>query len=209
MLNVSRYIERLLWLICALAICLFAFERASAKRLADKDVAAFLASLETDAPAPLTAPSPDQADWSQARISAYAGSEEPDTFEGVLHIPQLGVSAPIRAGTDADTLNVAVGRVEWGAQVNGEGNLILAGHRDSFFRRLGSLTRGDALIVETKTGQREFVVESTSIVDPTDVDAIVLTDESTITLVTCYPFYFVGPAPKRFLVFGHLISSQP
>ena len=83
-----------------------------------------------------------------------------------------------------------------------------SGHRDGFFRVLKDIELGDSIEMLTHNGNSEFVVSSITIVDPTDVSVLGPTDNSSITLVTCYPFYFVGHAPKRFIVKGELLSNQ-
>ena len=100
------------------------------------------------------------------------------------------------------------GRIEGTAWIDSPGNLGIAGHRDGFFRDLKDIEVGDSIDMLTHQGNSEFVVSSITIVDPTDVSVLAPTDSSTITLVTCYPFYFVGHAPKRYIVKGELVSSQ-
>ena len=80
--------------------------------------------------------------------------------------------------------------------------------RDGFFRVLKDIELGDSIDMLTTKGKKEFVVSSITIVDPTDVSVLAPTDDSTITLVTCYPFYFVGHAPKRYIVKGELLSNK-
>ena len=92
--------------------------------------------------------------------------------------------------------------------IDTDGNLGIAGHRDGFFRGLKDIEVGDSIEMLTHQGNSEFVVSSITIVDPTDVSVLAPTDSSTITLVTCYPFYFVGHAPKRYIVKGELVSNQ-
>ncbi len=140
--------------------------------------------------------------WSPDRIAKY---EESLTvpFDGplaILRIPKIGLEVAVLDGTDELTLNRAVGRIAGTATVQTMGNLGIAGHRDGFFRGLKDVAVGDELELETLTGSSIFVIDDISIVAPTDVYVLAPTDHPTITLVTCYPFYYVGKAPKRYIV---------
>lgn len=126
---------------------------------------------------------------------------------GRIDIPRLGVSAVIRAGSDARTLRLAVGYVP-GTALPGEiGNIGLAGHRDTFFRRLRDIRPDDEIRIVTPEGTFTFRVEGTSVVMPEDTWVLDATDVPTLTLVTCYPFTYIGSAPKRFIVRATGIQS--
>jgi sortase A len=103
-------------------------------------------------------------------------------------------------GTDEWTLNRAVGHIEDTARPGAPGNSGIAGHRDGFFRGLKDIRSGDVLEIETHTGIDRYRVERTWIVEPEDVSVLDPTSTPSITLVTCYPFYFIGSAPQRFIV---------
>ena len=98
--------------------------------------------------------------------------------------------------------------IEGTALIAAPGNVCSACHRDGFFRVFKDIAVGDCIDMLTYQGNTEFVVSAITIVDPTDVSVLAPTDDSTITLVTCYPFYFVGHAPKRYIVKGELVSNQ-
>jgi sortase A len=119
---------------------------------------------------------------------------------GRLEIPRLGVSAVIRAGTDARTLNLAIGHVPGTALPGQIGNAGLAAHRDTFFRRLDDIRPDDELRVVTPAGTFTYRVERTAVVRPRDVWVLDPTPDAVLTLITCYPFTYVGPAPERFVV---------
>lgn len=119
---------------------------------------------------------------------------------GRLEIPRLGVTAVIRAGSDARTLRLAVGHIPGTAQPGAAGNIGLAGHRDTFFRRLADIRADDEIRVVTTSGMFRFEVEDTRIVSPTDTWVLDPTQTPTLTLVTCYPFTYIGSAPDRFIV---------
>jgi sortase A len=124
----------------------------------------------------------------------------PGSVIGRIEIPRLEVSTVIRAGTDARTLRLAVGHIPGTALPGESGNIGLAGHRDTFFRRLRDIRPDDEIRVVTPDGTYVFRVESTSIVKPVDTWVLNATPAATLTLVTCYPFSYVGSAPDRFIV---------
>ena len=140
--------------------------------------------------------------WSDLRIREHKESllQEADPPLGVLRIERLNIEVAVYNGTDDFLLNRGVGRIIGTAPIDGNGNLGIAGHRDGFFRGLKDIKPGDVLELQTIHGAVQYRVGSTVIVDPSDVSVLVPTTEQTLTLVTCYPFYFVGHAPKRFIV---------
>lgn len=148
-------------------------------------------------------PPPDQRLWSGQRIDAYRNapvqlSEEPMT--GMLRIQRLGLEAPIYQGTSETVLDRGLGWIEETAGIGSGGNVGIAGHRDSFFRPLKEISVEDVIEVVGIDSYDRYKVTQTSIVEPTDVEVLDPTSEPVLTLVTCYPFYFVGHAPKRFIV---------
>jgi sortase A len=119
---------------------------------------------------------------------------------GRIEIPRLGVSAVIRAGSDARTLRLAVGYIP-GTSLPGErGNFGLAAHRDTFFRKLRDINPDDEIRVTTRDGIFHYYVQGTNIVQPKDVWVLNPTSYAALTLVTCYPFNYIGSAPQRFIV---------
>jgi len=119
---------------------------------------------------------------------------------GEIEIARIGVSAMIMEGTDSRTLRRAVGHVQ-GTPLPGElGNVAIAGHRDTFFRALRNVRQGDEITLKTLDGSYLYRVESTQVVKPDDTQVLDSSTDQILTLVTCYPFYYVGPAPKRFIV---------
>lgn len=152
---------------------------------------------------------PDYSLWSSKRINDYHESnrQRDDLPLAILSIDKLGLKVPVYNGTDEINLNRGAGRIKGTARVDAPGNLGIAAHRDGFFRVLKDVEIGDSIDMLTNQGEKEFVVSSITIVDPKDISVLAPTDGQTITLVTCYPFYFVGSAPKRYIVKGELISS--
>jgi sortase A len=145
---------------------------------------------------------PDFRLWSAQRIEAYQHSPATDTPAplGVLKIPSIGIEVPVLEGIDDLTLNRGVGHID-GTPLPGEaGNIGIAGHRDGFFRGLKDVRRGDYLDLYTEQGNTRYVVDDIHIVPPEDVSVLAPRPKSSLTLVTCYPFYFVGSAPSRYIV---------
>ncbi len=119
---------------------------------------------------------------------------------GQIEIPQIGLSSVILEGTEPGTLRRAVGHVPGTALPGQPGNLCLAGHRDTFFRPLRKINVGDRVIVRAADSVAEYRVQSTQIVHPEDIQVLDNTPVDTLTLITCYPFRYIGAAPKRFVV---------
>jgi len=127
---------------------------------------------------------------------------------GRVDIRRVGVSAIVREGDDTATLQHAVGHIPDTALPGEPGNAGLAGHRDTFFRGLRNVRAGDRISVTTPAGVIEYVVRGTRIVDPDDISVLNPTESQTLTLVTCYPFYYIGSAPRRFIVHAERTSDR-
>jgi sortase A len=141
------------------------------------------------------------------RATARARQLAPGALVGRLEVPRLNISVIAREGADASTLRRAVGHVPATAFPGDRGNAAFAGHRDTFFRNLRGIRTGDRIVVTTSEGRHEYIVRDTRIVQPSDVSVLDPTPDSTLTLVTCYPFSYIGPAPQRFIVRAALDSS--
>jgi sortase A len=131
----------------------------------------------------------------------------PHAVLGKIEIHQVGISAMIAEGVDHGTLKRAVGHIPGTALPGEDGNIVLAAHRDTFFRPLRNIQKGTEISLTTWNGAYRYRVESIQIVGPDDVGVLSPTSMPTLTLVTCYPFYFVGSAPKRFIVRAGLIAG--
>jgi sortase A len=144
----------------------------------------------------------DQSLWDRGRIRAYARAllRPASPPLALLRIPRLGLEVPVLHGTDEWTLDRAVGHIEGTSLPGQAGNVGIAGHRDSFFRVLKDITEGDVVELALPTQVHRFRVKRVSIVSPRDVQVLAPTRTARLTLVTCYPFYFVGSAPQRFIV---------
>ena len=145
---------------------------------------------------------PDLSLWDPERVSAWrrALNETAPAPLAVLRIQKIRLEVPVLPGTDDFTLNRAVGHIEDTALPGTDGNSGIAGHRDGFFRGLKDVGPGDAVELETPRGKEMYRVEKTWIVHPEDVSVLDATPRRSLTLVTCYPFYHVGPAPQRYIV---------
>ena len=196
---VSRLLERLLILIGVVTLGYYAWASVEAsvyQAYENRELNAILAAgppVET-LPGERTAP--------VLRAMPAAGS-----IIGRLEIPRLDVTAVVRAGSDARTLQLAVGHVPGTALPGEVGNIGLAAHRDTFFRRLGDVWADDIVRLVTPDGTFEYRVERTHVVQPSDVWVLDATAEPTLTLVTCYPFSYIGTAPERFIVRARLVKT--
>jgi sortase A len=132
---------------------------------------------------------------------------EPGEIIGRVDIPRLRLSAAVAEGDDEKTLGKAVGHLpDTPLPWQRRGNVALAAHRDGLFRPLERIRLEDDVKVVTAHGEFHYRVKKTHIVDPDDVWVIAPTDTPTITLITCYPFSFVGNAPRRFIVHAELVG---
>jgi sortase A len=149
-----------------------------------------------------TGQSPDQSLWSPARVAEYeaALALPMDSPVAVLHVPRLGITVPVYPHSSELTLNRGTALIDGMARPDAGGNLGIAGHRDGFFRGLKDIRPGDAIQVRTRRRLHIYRVTSVYVVEAHDTELLADTSEPTITLVTCYPFYYVGRAPQRFVV---------
>lgn len=128
---------------------------------------------------------------------------------GALSIPRVTLDAIVLHGSDAQTLRRAPGHLENTALPGQSGNVVIAGHRDSFFRPLKDVTIGDDVFIDTADWQFHYRVTSIDVVSAHDVSVLDHTAKPTLTLITCYPFWVLGPAPDRFVVRGALVATIP
>jgi sortase A len=188
-----RRLERVLLLIAAVLLCWYVGVRLWP--VLDQAVATReLELMRTPAPAAFT-PAP------RAEVSRGA-------LVGRIELPRLEISAVVREGDDDRTLRTAVGHIPGTAMPGDPGNAGLAGHRDTFFRNLRRVRVGDRIVVTTPASIFHYTVTATRIVTPTDVSVLDPTTQQTLTLVTCYPFTYIGAAPLRFIVRAELEASE-
>ena len=120
----------------------------------------------------------------------------------ILRIPKLGVEVAVFDGTDEWVLNRGVGRIIGSTRVGESGNIGIAGHRDGFFRVLKDIAVGDLMTLSSPSATTTYSVDQIEIVTPDDVSVLAPRAGPSVTLVTCYPFYYLGDAPQRFIVHG-------
>lgn len=195
-------------------------------------IKSFESSLPRSAPTPPVTPAPQSAPaakvpspaaplvvptrvdfslWSASRVRAYRQSLARHSGRplALLKIPRIHLVVPVFEGTDELTLNRGVGRIAGTALPGQPGNLGIAGHRDGFFRGLKDVSRGDRLELVEPRETATYVIDKIEIVKPNDVQVLQPGPTSRLTLVTCYPFYYLGSAPKRFIVVGSLEKILP
>jgi len=192
--------------------------RTSGERQREEGIRVFQESVEAagqavqDAQSEQSEWSPNQELWADKRIREYEESLQVEAGPplALLTIDKVDIEVPVYNGTDEFNLNRGVGRIIGTAHLEAEGNLGIAGHRDGFFRGLKDVEVGDEIRFQTARGEVLYTVSSILIVDPSDVSVLAPTPERTLTLVTCYPFYYVGHAPKRYIVTAtaeHLLAK--
>lgn len=143
--------------------------------------------------------------------SSSSGQDKPKPIGliGRILVPRLRLSAMVQEGVGDDILRRAVGHIPSSALPGQVGNVALAGHRDTFFRKLRDIRKSDKIVMSTLKGDYDYQVESVKIVAPQDISVLrAVPGEQALTLVTCFPFNFVGSAPKRFIVRAHQIEMN-
>jgi len=132
----------------------------------------------------------------------------PETNVSRLEIPRLGLDVMVREGVASRTLRIGAGHVPGTASAGEVGNVVIAAHRDTFFRELRKIRADDTVVLETLQGAYQYSVEWTRVVEPSDREALAASNDPMLTLVTCYPFYYVGPAPQRFIVRARRVTPR-
>jgi sortase A len=208
-----RRLETLL-LLCGIVLLAFwayaSLEAALYQRFENRELDAILRSRGADSGPPEGGPHTSTLD---VPASTDAGADfrrpnprpVPGSAIGRIEIPRLGVSTIVRAGSDARTLRLAVGHIPGTALPGDGGNVGLAGHRDTFFRRLRDIRPDDEIRLVTAGGVFTYRVARTDVVWPKDVWVLDDTGHPVLTLITCYPFSYVGTAPRRFIVRAELL----
>lgn len=193
-----RWLEAALWLVGITCTATYAVATAQTAHVQGSAIAEMEAEWHVEANA-----QPDQSLWSEERVDHYRPAQavaERLSPHALLTIPKIDVRVAVFNGTSDRVLNLGAGRVPGTATVSGDGNLAIAAHRDGFFRGLKDIELGDEIAVQHRDGINRYTVTEVSIVEPSDVSVLAQTETPTLTLITCYPFYFVGSAPQRFIV---------
>jgi sortase A len=207
-----RNLERLLLIFGLLMLAIYVAAQIHRSVLSDAELQRFkgqLVSAGEPHRAAASGATPDFSLWSERRIKGYeeslAAHFEPAI--AILRIPKVHVEVPVLDGTDDLSLNRGVGHVTGTAGPGENGNMAIAGHRDGFFRGLKDVSLGDQIEIDTLEGTKTYVIDHISIVDRDDVSVLKPRPRPSLTLVTCYPFYFIGSAPKRYIVQAVVINS--
>jgi sortase A len=180
--------------------------RVAASRVALRSFEVTRAAADAPPPEPpaLAIPtlSVDQRLWSRKRAAGYLESLAAyfPPPSAVLRIAKVNIEAPVFEGTDELVLNRGVGRIVGTAPLGEGGNIGIAGHRDGFFRGLKDVVPGNTVILVTARDTATYIVDRITIVTPNDTSVLAPTATPTVTLVTCYPFYFIGHAPQRYIL---------
>ncbi len=144
----------------------------------------------------------------QQKVSGTSIEAKEGDVLGRIEIPRLGVKVVILQGTTSQTLRLGVGHIDGTALPGETGNIGIAGHRDTYFRALKDIRTDDEIQIQTATGLSNYKVDSVQIVAPDDTGVLAPSARSAITLVTCYPFYFIGAAPERFIVHARRVDLK-
>jgi sortase A len=188
--TVLRFTEDFLWVVAlaSLGFCSVAYGSAAIHQARQKAV---LEALRANAAAPASLASASQASNSKVANNVLLG---------LIEIPRLDTASIVEEGVETSTLWKAVGHIP-GTALPGEwGNAVLAAHRDTYFSGLGDLKVGDLVSFKSPTATYSYRVESTRIVEADDAEVLRPSKEPTLTLVTCYPFHYIGNAPQRYVV---------
>ena len=204
----SRSIERLLLIVGVLLIVIYAAAYIHRTLLSRAELRRFQQSQEPQAVGAAegfrtaAGTHSDFSTWSEKRIAAYEQSltEQVDPPLAVLRISKVNLEVPVLEGTDDLILNRGVGHIPGTVQPGEDGNIGIAGHRDGFFRVLKDVGPGDTVELATQNRIDKYIVDRIVLVHPDDVSVLQPRSVSSLTLVTCYPFYYVGSAPERYIV---------
>ena len=189
----------------------FILSRAAVREFEGRRQASGKTNEKENHDARLTAAPPNFLLWSGKRVEDYEQSLNKHLAPAmaIIRIPRLDVEAPVFDGTDDITLNRGVGHIAGTAYFDHDGNVGIAGHRDGFFRGLKNIKVGDRIQIDEADRAETYVVDRLQIVSPRNVSVLDSSAKPTLTLVTCYPFYYIGSAPKRFIVHAVLADSVP
>jgi LPXTG-site transpeptidase (sortase) family protein len=217
--NLMRLVERLLWVLATTTLGLFLvvtvegrvyqlylnwkFDAAIHTKQATDKVQLNKRVVENKAATETQVGSTDVAKPVQQLSNDFRSTPPPQNslpFLGRLRVPRLNMSIMLLEGVDDATLRRGIGHIPGTALPGERGNTAIAGHRDTFFRALREIRKNDQITIQTLESEYHYVVESVIVVSPEYVNVLGDSGRPVLTLVTCYPFQFVGPAPKRFIV---------
>lgn len=186
----------------------FAAAKAMAVRASELPIELGAVEVQLEPLTPLAAAKPDMTFWSAGRIAAYEAQNDPIAPQAVLRISSIDLEVPVYVGVTESNLNRGAAWIETTAALDAVGNIGLASHRDGYFRSLRTIEIGDRIELQTLQDTRVYAVDDISVVEPDEVEVLAPSSDQQLTLVTCYPFYMVGPAPKRFIVRARAASAR-
>lgn len=209
-----RALEILCYLAGALLLAFFVSQLARGEVQRQQGIAAFeqRPAAQSDPTAALDLSGTEQPDtslWNTQRVKDYQaslGRELPPVL-GVLEIPSVALKVPVYQTNTDLVMDRGAGVIDGMAYPHEPGNIGISGHRDGYFRVLKDIEVGDTIVLQTLEGDKRFRIDATHIVEIEDEALLRDTDDQTLTLVTCYPFYFVGHAPQRFIVTASLDTT--
>ena len=156
-----------------------------------------------------TVPTADQSLWSPQRVAAYAAAQKAgDAPQALLRIPMLTLEVPVYGDSSDFNLDRGAGHIPGTTDLLEAGNIGIAAHRDGFFRKLKDVKLGMDIFIDHGGRTLRYSIVEISVVLPEEAAVLAPTEKPSVTLVTCYPFYFVGSAPKRYIVRGELDETQ-
>ena len=205
-----RWSQRLCFLIGILALGYVGFVLVDAKLYQayytwrfQQDLDGLKTSVNSGVSLPLSSSPPSLAKADRANVESLGMGGREGAPLGRIEISAIGLDVMILEGTEDETLRRAVGHIPGTALPGQAGNVAIAGHRDTFFRPLRNIHKDDEVTLTTLNGYYRYRVDSTKIVEPEEIGVLYDSGEAILTLVTCYPFNFVGSAPQRFIVRAH------
>jgi len=207
------WLERIAWIVGLALLAIYGSARVSSERARLEGIATLEEAREALIDEPFHASAsphtPDMSLWSASRIDAWrrASNTVRDRPQAVLSLASVDLRVPVFEGTNHRNLDKGAGRIEGTARIGELGNIGLAAHRDGYFRALKDVRIGDRVQLTTLREVQTYRIVATAVVDPTAVEVLAPTEKPMLTLVTCYPFYFVGSAPRRFIVHAELIQN--
>jgi sortase A len=147
-------------------------------------------------------------EWEQQNVAPKPGEAKP-AHDGLtrLEIPKISLDAIVLEGASRKQLKLGPGRITTTAVPGETGNSVITAHRDTFFRHIYELAKGDEILVRRNGELFRYKVTGKKVVDPADLSVLKQTNDSQLTLITCYPTYFIGPAPERLVVFSKMDPS--
>ena len=167
-------------------------------------------AAKTTAQTPFLSPeeagTPDTSLWAPGRIADYEASMQSDVPKvlGLLEVPSVGLKVPVYPSDSELNMDRGAGIIDGMSYPHEPGTIGIAGHRDGYFRVLKDVQVGDSILLQTLEGPKKFTIDSRRVVEISDRSVLQDTEDQTVTLITCYPFYFVGHAPQRFIVTASL-----